>query len=98
MHGSLLMSRYRLTRMEYLRLHEAQGGSCKICGEAGKLVVDHKHDETKQVRALLCLRCNSGIGFFRENIDTLLSAVGYLTLGDEYDRARYAVTARIEPK
>ena len=92
------MSRYGITLEEYRELHEAQGGKCKICGEAGRLVVDHKHDETKQVRALLCVRCNSGIGFFRESVDIMLSAIGYLSLGEAYDKASYGVSVQITRK
>jgi len=76
-------------------MFEAQGGKCKICGEAGSLVVDHKHDASRKVRALLCVRCNSGIGFFRENVDVMLSAIGYLTLEETYDREKYTVSVRV---
>lgn len=95
MHHSMLMSRYRITLEDYQCMFEAQGGKCKICGEAGSLVVDHKHDASRKVRGLLCVRCNSGIGFFRENVDVMLSAIGYLTLEEAFDREKYTVSMRV---
>lgn len=44
---------------------------------AFKLVVDHCHD-TRRVRGLLCVGCNSGIGNFREDETALLAARDYL--------------------
>lgn len=95
MHASMLMSRYKLTPMEYQRMHDAQKGMCLICGDASKLVVDHKHDETKKVRALLCTRCNTGLGLFRENVDILLAAIGYLSLDGMYDKALHSVEVQV---
>ncbi|MFI5274430.1 MAG: endonuclease domain-containing protein [Ktedonobacterales bacterium] len=78
MHASMLKSRYKMSLEEYRRMYEEQGGKCKICGDVSTLVVDHKHDEDKAVRGLLCTRCNSGLGFFRDNTGILLSAAAYL--------------------
>jgi hypothetical protein len=47
-----------------------QGGGCALCGrkpQHGKsLMVDHNH-KTGKPRGLLCIRCNWGIGHFRDN-------------------------------
>ncbi len=93
----MLMSRYKLAPLEYQRMYDAQSGVCAICGDAGKLVVDHKHDDTKKVRALLCTRCNTGIGLFRESVDILLAAVGYLSLDGVYDRTFHCIQVQILP-
>ena len=39
--------------------------------------IDHCH-ETGRVRGVLCLKCNLGVGYFRDNITHLLRAVEYL--------------------
>ncbi len=75
---------YGLTLADYDALLEDQGGVCAICGteESGHgrtehFLVDHDHD-TDEVRGLLCQGCNTGLGGFRENIDSLKSAIDYL--------------------
>ena len=78
MRSSILKTRYNLTVDEYQRMFDEQAGRCTICGDAGPLVVDHKHDESRRVRSLLCVRCNSGLGFFRENIEVMRAAIAYL--------------------
>ncbi len=50
---------------------------CKICGSKIGLVVDHCHT-TNKVRGILCQKCNSGLGFFKDNIDSLNNAIKYL--------------------
>ena len=76
-----LKTQYNLTLEDYEAMHEAQGGGCAICGEAedtGRLLaVDHDH-ETGLVRGLLCTRCNTGLGLFRDNPDLLDAAREYL--------------------
>lgn len=64
-------------------LHE-QEDRCAICGErfvAGSrhttFHVDHDH-ETGAVRALLCGGCNTGLGGFRDNPESLRTAADYL--------------------
>jgi hypothetical protein len=59
-------------------MERAQEGECAICGEkSDKLFVDHNH-KTGLVRGLLCHQCNCGIGFFRESVPAILSAIDYL--------------------
>jgi hypothetical protein len=84
-----LRSRYGITPDEYDKMLADQGGVCAICGEvdaAGRaLHVDHRHGCCgpnrackKCIRALLCGRCNTGIGQFRESPDLLHRAIAYL--------------------
>ena len=74
-------------RDEYETLLQDQDNACAICGitaeEIGKrLIVDHNH-ETLKVRGLLCWRCNSGLGFFKDNQAHLAMAIEYLVKHDD---------------
>lgn len=71
---------WKLRPQAYQRMLESQNGGCDICGTLEKdrrLSVDHCH-VTGKIRALLCRRCNTGIGFFQEDIDLLEKAIQYL--------------------
>jgi len=75
-----LKAHYGINLQEYNRLYDEQGGRCLICeveAPKGQLAVDHDHN-TSQVRGLLCMRCNKGLGFFRDDVAFLLRAVDYL--------------------
>lgn len=50
---------------------------CSICGSKEGLVVDHDHI-TELVCGCLCQSCNKGLGFFRESVELLSSAIDYL--------------------
>lgn len=67
-----------VTRIVHKRLTREQDGKCAICGSTpDKLFVDHCH-ETDKYRGGLCLACNSGIGYFRDNPSLLEKAIAYL--------------------
>lgn len=71
-----------LTIEEYEAKELVQGGKCGICatgepGGRGRWAVDHCH-KTGRVRMLLCQRCNTGIGFFRDDVDLIQRALDYL--------------------
>lgn len=68
---------YNITPEEYHGMMEQQAGACAICGEVEKLVVDHCH-ETQKVRGLLCIKCNWGLGHFKDSHERLTSAAEYL--------------------
>lgn len=76
-----IQSRYGLSVAEYESLLAAQGGVCAICkaepGAERRLDVDHNW-KTGVVRGLLCRSCNTGIGLFRENQESLIAAIQYL--------------------
>lgn len=60
----------------------AQNNACAICGKTPndngrQLSVDHCH-ETMEVRGLLCVKCNAGIGMFCDNPMLLEQAIKYL--------------------
>lgn len=72
---------YGMTEAARDAMAVAQGGACAICDyplmKGSGTHVDHDH-QTGQVRGLLCVRCNQGLGLFRDSIDHLASAIEYL--------------------
>lgn len=71
---------YKLTKEDFDILLKSQNNSCKICGtEYNKksFHIDHCHSK-KNVRGLLCSKCNQGLGLFGDDINILLSAIEYL--------------------
>ena len=78
---SHIKSTYGLSIDDYESMYNFQGGVCAICGgvnaDGRALGVDHNH-KTGAVRALLCNRCNSGIGFLDDDPDLLERAAMYL--------------------
>lgn len=79
MRKQLLRKKYGLTLEGFNALVEKQHGRCAICFDKpeGLLHVDHDHS-TGKVRALLCGRCNRGIGLFLEDTSRLGAAAAYL--------------------
>lgn len=67
---------------EYNKMFESQGGRCSICGRHRdelnqELSIDHNH-MTGKVRELLCVKCNSLLGYSCDSIDILRKAIDYL--------------------
>ena len=76
------IAKYGLSLIEYNQLLE-NTKICPICNDSfnkNPPVVDHDHISGK-IRGIICRMCNSGLGFFRENIDLLLNAIEYLRKG-----------------
>ncbi len=79
-----------LTEKKYNAMLERQAGVCAICAEkpkGGRLAVDHIHG-TETVRGLLCGRCNTALGLFKDDPERLAVAIKYLR------RARAATRRR----
>src|SRR2546423_5952981 len=80
--------RYRLFRGKEVRISNdafhklvaERNGRCEVCGKfcGENLVVDHDH-VTGSFRGLLCIPCNSAIGFFRDDPSLLEKGSKYLT-------------------
>jgi len=74
---------YRKKSLDYYEQKIAeQNGLCAICGvdevEHGRrFSIDHDHN-TGKFRGLLCVRCNFGIGYFKDNPNTMTKAIQYL--------------------
>ena len=90
MKAARILSKYGITQDQFLAMLESQGGGCAICattepGGTGTWNIDHDHgccsgEKTcgECVRALLCMPCNMGIGYFGYDPDRLLQAAFYL--------------------
>jgi hypothetical protein len=52
-------------------------GICEICKEPSQIVIDHCH-QSGIVRGRICSACNSMLGYSKDNIGTLKSAIKYL--------------------
>lgn len=52
-------------------------GECPICERTAMLYYDHDHG-TKRFRGWICTRCNTGLGYFRDDVEALRAAIGYL--------------------
>lgn len=85
-----LQWKYGISQEDYMIMLEAQKGVCKICSNPPSskdhkanrdgmlyLHVDHDHS-TGKVRGLLCKRCNTGLGGFRDNPSLLAKAALYI--------------------
>lgn len=72
---------------ERKRMYEEQGGRCAICEHPGlmfgqgtkreTLPLDHDH-LTGEIRGLLCIKCNRGLGLFNDDPELLREAASYL--------------------
>lgn len=69
---------YGLTKQAVAALRVAQGDRCAICGDESPQHLDHDHD-LGTVRALLCQRCNHGLGLFRDEPGLLHTAALYVS-------------------
>lgn len=75
-----LLNVYDLSMDKYEQMVEEQGNQCAICSvsfDEYQPHVDHDHD-TGDVRALLCTKCNTGLGQFQDDPDLLQNAIDYL--------------------
>src|SRR3990167_5597356 len=58
----------------YESMFRGQNGGCAICKKQNtdgrRLHVDHDH-KTGRIRGLLCYRCNSGLGYFKDSKENL---------------------------
>jgi hypothetical protein len=76
---------YKINKAKYLEMAAAQNNRCAICKSSATgnksnsdvFAVDHNH-KTGAVRGLLCIKCNTGIAMFNENIEHLIEAIEYI--------------------
>jgi len=72
---------YNLFYEDWLRIWESQDGKCAICGtlfvKPSNAYIDHNH-KINEIRGLLCMKCNFGIGNFNDNPILMRKAIIYL--------------------
>lgn len=76
----LELKRFGLTLEQYDAMLVGQGGACAICGDKPERrahAVDHCHT-TGKVRGILCSRCNLMLGYARDRVSVLMTAIQYL--------------------
>lgn len=68
---------YGVTDESMRQIWDQQKGRCAICGQSGRLHVDHDH-ESGLIRGFLCVTCNTALGKFGDNTKLLRTAIKYL--------------------
>lgn len=82
-HELHLRNKFGITVDDYNKMMESQEHKCAICRRHATefkraLHVDHIHNDTKQIRGLLCVNCNKMLGHCLDNIETLKMGIVYL--------------------
>lgn len=81
-----LKVRFKITLKEYNDLIIKQKNKCGICGNVFNFekrnsmqypCIDHSHKNNK-IRGILCRKCNSGLGGFKDNIKIINQAIKWL--------------------
>lgn len=80
-----MYKKYGIGLKEYKKIWKIQNGKCLICGEfkplngerENRLRIDHDHS-TNKIRGLLCIKCNSVVGYIKESLKTARKLVEFL--------------------
>ena len=76
-----LLKTYGLTKEKFEEKLKLQLNGCAICKEEfnsiKRINVDHNH-KTKEIRDLLCSRCNTLVGYVEQNECLIFSVVEYI--------------------
>ncbi len=85
--NTFLKKEYGITLNDFKLKLKEQNNVCAICEQPEQatykgikkkdLAVDHCH-KTGEIRGLLCSKCNTGLGVFKESPELLNSAIKYL--------------------
>ena len=82
------LEQYGVTEEQFALLWAVHKGRCAICsiklikvlgrrGLANGACLDHNHTNGR-IRGLLCMRCNKGLGCFKDSVQALKAAAAYL--------------------
>jgi uncharacterized protein YlaI len=79
--SNALQLKYGITLEEKVEMIKQQGNRCAICENVFQndkaTHVDHCH-KTKDIRAVLCHHCNTGLGHFKDSKKLLQQAIHYI--------------------
>lgn len=80
--------KYKILPEQYTSILLKQDNRCAICQVyllVGNVAMDHDHNCCpgqvscgQCIRGILCIRCNVGLGMFKDNVNALLAAARYL--------------------
>jgi hypothetical protein len=73
------LKRYGLTVEEYNKILTNQNNQCAICKKSFIKTphIDHDH-QTGKVREILCITCNSILGYANDDIQILINCINYI--------------------
>ena len=70
----------RRARTRPFKLATPRPDKCEVCGNSGRICLDHCH-ATMKFRGWLCEPCNTALGRVKDNPDTLRKLAEYLERG-----------------
>ena len=73
----LMQRRYGIDFSTFEQMRDAQGGLCALCRKRKAKHIDHVHG-MGQVRAILCFKCNNGLGKLGDSVERLRAVIAYL--------------------
>lgn len=80
--SSALRLKFGISLEDYNQMLDNQNYSCALCSRSAflfnnQLAVDHCH-ETGRIRGLLCVGCNTSLGYLGDNEESLIKALNYV--------------------
>jgi hypothetical protein len=77
-----LKRQYNITLIQFNEMVARQNGKCALnCGKAAT-TVDHDH-KTGQIRGILCMDCNRGLGLLGDTLEAAKQLIEYLDTSDK---------------
>lgn len=76
-----LLYYFGITLDQFNHILKQQNNKCAICSKENPTDLDHNHS-TGKIRGILCRHCNTALGLFKENVQTIENAIGYLKIND----------------